>query len=469
MKNKNGFISTSLVYTFFIIFLMLMIFLINSYSRVRFLLDEYKNDIKNTFAEASSADINVHIMIWDSKTEEYELMENLPSFGYVFQKSPVSYCKNGASISYVNGSISVSSVGKDTCYAYFREAEKDINLKMYIKENVNSNKILVSSIPNSNYILTNKSCTNGAILNFNEEERRFTITSSKKTVCEVEFTKKESDVLIHIYKEEDNGSYEYNGIYYNKTNERPGVNYTLDSFECTNKDIYTNIKDENGELIVESEGKNECNVYYNRGSNKVELIIMQETEEGVSGYTTGKKYSRTYGIPGLGYRYVGYICDNSDAKVTFINGVLEATSNVETVCRAYFELSSSNVFLQYYLETSSGGYERVSVVPSLGYVINIKKSKCDNGSKITARDNIPIVEALEEDICHIYYDMVNADIKVNVYVMNRESGKFELSRVPTVGYSLYNAGCTNGAEILYENGTLKVRSDSPTVCTVYFR
>ena len=65
--------------------------------------------------------------------------------------------------------------------------------------------------------------------------------------------------------------------------------------------------------------------------------------------------------------------------------------------------------------------------------------------------------------------MVTADINVQVYVMNRENNKYEISSVPIVGYQLYNAGCTNGASIDYKNGILTVNSDSPTVCTVYFR
>ena len=41
---KNGFVATSVIYSFFIIFLLLMLFIINSYSRIRILLEDYKND-----------------------------------------------------------------------------------------------------------------------------------------------------------------------------------------------------------------------------------------------------------------------------------------------------------------------------------------------------------------------------------------------------------------------------------------
>lgn len=116
---KNGFVSTSLIYTFFVIFLLLMIFLVGSYSNIRFLLDEYKHDIKNSFAEAKSADINVHIMVYNSNIEEYEPIKKLPNNNYVFENEK-SYCKNNSKISYINGEIAVEAKKKDTCYAYFK-------------------------------------------------------------------------------------------------------------------------------------------------------------------------------------------------------------------------------------------------------------------------------------------------------------------------------------------------------------
>ena len=72
-------------------------------------------------------------------------------------------------------------------------------------------------------------------------------------------------------------------------------------------------------------------------------------------------------------------------------------------------------------------------------------------------------------MCDIYFDLANADIKVLVYVMTRETNKYELGDVPIVGYEMYSAGCTNGASIEYVNASLNVTSEGPTVCTVYFR
>ena len=64
---------------------------------------------------------------------------------------------------------------------------------------------------------------------------------------------------------------------------------------------------------------------------------MQETESGVTGYTTGKKYSRTYGIPSIGYKYVGYHCDNNNVSLAFLNGEFEAIGDELALCYAYFD------------------------------------------------------------------------------------------------------------------------------------
>ena len=451
---KNGFVSTSLIYTFFIIFLLLMIFLLNSYSRVRFLLEEFKYDIKNSFADLSVADINLYIMVWDDKTNEYEMTSVIPSFGYTYEQN-FSYCKNGSTISYVNGNISIAASGKDSCYVYFKESEKDIVLKLYTKESEDSQSVLAKNIPNTSYRLESATCTNGATIKFDEVSRKFDIESAYKTVCSATFIKIEMDIILNIYKEDANGSEEYNGIKYNLAKEVPGLGYTFDSYTCQNNSTIITPKEDSNELYVEADGKDVCNIYYRGGSEKVELIIMQETETGVSGYTTGKKYSRTYSIPSSGYAYVGYLCDDKDAKVTYQNGTLYGESSVQTTCRAYFNKYSDNILINYYLEKS--------------YVYNREKSNCQNGSTLKVINNIVYVDASDVDICNVYFDIASSDIKVLVYVMNRETQKYELSSVPAFGYDLYNSGCTNGASIEYINSSLKVTSDGPTICTVYFR
>ncbi|MBE6156994.1 MAG: hypothetical protein E7161_04565 [Firmicutes bacterium] len=467
---KNGFISTSLIYTFFILVLLLMLFLLNSYSSVRFLMEQYKYDIKNSFAAESVADINLYFMVWDESSNEYELQKEMPEIGYNFEED-YSYCKNGSRISYSNGNISVAASRSDSCYAYFTAAEKDINLKIYTKESSASERVLVKSIPNYIYDLTSSSCTNGATIDFNENTRKFTIKATDKTVCEVEFTKKEVDIILNLFKEDVYGSHEYNGVEYKEVKDLPGSNYTMvdGNYYCLNQDVNTIIKYENNDLVVESNGKNECNIYFTGENSTVELIIMQETDTGVNGYTTGLKYTRTSTIPSTGYKYAGYICEDVGATVTYSGGTLEATSNKQTICRAYFNKYVGNAFINYYLETSNGNYESVVSVPNIGYVYNSEKSQCVNGSNIEVNNNIVTIDATGEDECNVYFDMASVDIKVNVYVMNRTLSVFELSSIPAAGYELYHKECTNGASIEYTNGSLNVAAEGPTVCTVYFR
>ena len=464
---KNGFISTSIIYTFFVIFLLLMIFLLNSYSRTRYLLEEFKYEIKSSFSEIGGADINLYFMVWNQETNEYEINDSMPYFGYEYE-SNFSYCKNGSSLDYNGGNISITASRKDSCYAYFKEADKDITLHIYTQETADSNPVLVHSIPDSSYIYQEGNCTNDATITWNNDTRKFTITSEYRTECNATFIRQDMDIILNFYKEDANGTHEYNGLKYMEIDEIPGMNYTFDSYVCVNN--LTTINPVNGELSIESDGKDECNIYYNGGNDKVEIIIMQETAEGVSGYTTGKKYSRVYSVPSSGYAYVGYICDDSSASITFSNGTLYGEAQNQTICRAYFNSYSDNVLINYYLQTSKDTYEHVTNIPSLGYIYNKSKSSCLNGSTIKVENNIVYIDTtLDNEVCDVYFDMTTSDISVLVYVMNRNTSKYELGKVPMVGYNLYSAGCTNGASIEYINGSLEVTSEGPTVCTVYFR
>lgn len=116
---KNGFVSTTLIYTFFILFLALMIFLLGSYSHNRHLLTSYKNDIKLSFSERSGQDINAYFMIYNEKTEGYDLKKNVPSDDYIFVEN-MSSCNNGATITYENGKYKISAAKTDDCYLFFK-------------------------------------------------------------------------------------------------------------------------------------------------------------------------------------------------------------------------------------------------------------------------------------------------------------------------------------------------------------
>lgn len=193
---KNGFVSTTLIYAFFIIFITLMIFLLNSYSRNRYLLSTYKYDIKKSFAENNSknskSDINIYFMSWNNYTLEYELVNDLP-LGFVLENE-LSSCKNGSQIKLINNKIVIEAKGKDTCYLYFKPTDSDITLLIYTKETINSPRIHVANIPGDDYKLTSSNCDNGGSITFNEDTRKFKIDSDNKTTCEVEFTKIEGSL-----------------------------------------------------------------------------------------------------------------------------------------------------------------------------------------------------------------------------------------------------------------------------------
>ena len=117
---KNGFVSTTLIYTFFIVFLALMIFLINSYARNRSMLNEYKDKIKNDYSENNALDLNLYYMVYNDRTKEYEIEYNMPKDGYVY-KEDYSYCKNGSKMVMNEGKIEIAVTQKDSCYAYFEK------------------------------------------------------------------------------------------------------------------------------------------------------------------------------------------------------------------------------------------------------------------------------------------------------------------------------------------------------------
>ncbi len=117
---KNGFVSTTLIYTFFIIFLSLMLFLISSYSKNREMLDEYKDKIKNEFVSDDTLDVNLYFMVYNAETKEYEVEYNMPKEGYIY-KEDYSYCQNGSEMIKKEDKIEVMAKEKDSCYAFFEK------------------------------------------------------------------------------------------------------------------------------------------------------------------------------------------------------------------------------------------------------------------------------------------------------------------------------------------------------------
>lgn len=130
MKEKNGFISTALVYTFFILFLVLMVFIINSYSNNRYLLSQYKIKLEEELSELNSSDINLYVCARekDSTNCDYDSdINDLISHGYELEElacskldgSPVDEDTISGSL---NGNkITIQSTSRGSCFAYFEK------------------------------------------------------------------------------------------------------------------------------------------------------------------------------------------------------------------------------------------------------------------------------------------------------------------------------------------------------------
>ena len=277
---------------------------------------------------------------------------------------------------------------------------------------------------------------------------------------------KNGNLLKQLNQEMIDNKY-FNEKNYTKVNAIPGDTYAFNTYECTNGATltYTNRK-----FNIDTSGKTECNVYFNRIGELQELVFMQEADTGEDGYTIGKKYQRVASAPTTGYRYIGYKCDSAEATVTYLNNKFEIESEIETTCYAYFNKNTGGAQINYFIEGIDEVYNSVVDVPTFGYTYNSAKSKCLNGSTITVDPNNKVTVSSTDDVCDIYFDLRKRDVQLEIYVMNRETGKWEVGKVPKVGYEIYNAGCNpNNASIEYKDGKLEIEAEGPTVCTVYFR
>ena len=122
---RNGFVSTALIYTFFIIFLTLMVYLLSSYASKRTLLNSYREDIKKSFVKENK-DVTLYYMVWNRETLSYELNNTIPTLGYIYN-SNLSNCSNGSIINYLDGNFNIDNTKEDICFLYFDLEDKELN------------------------------------------------------------------------------------------------------------------------------------------------------------------------------------------------------------------------------------------------------------------------------------------------------------------------------------------------------
>lgn len=394
--NNKGFISSAVVYSFFIIFLILMVYLISSYSTVRFMLSQIKYDIRSGADLSMMGDLSLYIYVYDEEERDYTLANTIPLYGYDFEE--YSYCKNGSRISYMDGKINIVSPKKDICYAYFRQTSGDITLNMYTVDENDKNKKLVLNIPDNTYFFKEASCTKGSI-SYDSSKRKFDIKTNDKTVCNATFKKKSNIVTLKYYIEDASGKEVYEDFKYSLTSS-VGSEYSYYGYKCKNGTTLTYDR-ANNKFDYKEEVTDTCNIYYRGGSKLVDMKYMKENTTGVAGFTSGLFYTETINIPKIGYRYVGYKC-NSDGVITRSGDTFIGTSSVQDTCYLYFDKYDANARIYYYLQTGESSYSEVFDVPSTGYKYNSSMSKCENGSVIRMEGNTAYVNS--NDTCHIYFD-----------------------------------------------------------------
>ena len=406
MKNikKNGFVSSSIIYAFFIVFLLLLVYLLSNYSNIRFLLDRINYGIRNGAMNQAVGDINMYIYIWDEEEETYNLKNNVSPIGYDIVESS---CTNDATVGFKDGKIVVKATKKTVCNVYFRKTKGDIILNVYTKESSKAARKIASKIPDSNYLFTSVECKDNEgnlvenVMMWNEATRQFDVKTNKRIECTAVFTKKEQLVNITYYIEDASGNSTFEEFKYSKTNGYPSDAYTFYKADCENGTQIT-FDSANGKLTYNETQKDTCKVYFRGGSKKVNMLYKKESTTGDPGYTEGKLYIDTVNVPKTGFQYVGYKC-NGDGAINLVNGVLTGTSSSQDTCTIYFDAVTTNADISYYVQDTTNNYVAVSSVPSTGYKYNQSKSNCTNGSTIQIINNVAYVNA--NDTCSVYFDV----------------------------------------------------------------
>lgn len=480
---KNGFISTSLIYTFFIVFLLLMVLLIADYSNNRYLLQEYKATLKEDFYLENLADFNLYIYKYNASSKNYDLVNDVPSFGYYFNET-TSYCVKGTKISFTDGKFNFPIDKKDVCYAYFDQNVSDITLNIYKKETMNSDATLVYEVPDtSNYTNTSKHCTNGASIDFNENKGKFIVSTISPTVCDAVFVNYNEAIAITYFVQDSSGEETHEGKTYKEVVDAPGLNYKYVTSVCSEASV-SQKSDGSLEYTRDEKAKApSCKVYFDIEKNDlvdVLLYIQTSTEGGSKGYTVGNYYKRVFKLNVSNeYTYVGSICDNPNTSVIYSDGKFKSSATEKSTCKAYFDIVGTNIEKHYYLQLSNGDYQEVETPPSSGYVYNPKKfyqnlnTVCEKKSEVSVDSNnknlVSITPKALNDKCYIYFDAIQADIVLDIYTWNDSSQKWEIGSIPKGNPKTYSQGCTNGATIDRNSTGFTIKSEGPTICTVYYR
>lgn len=291
---KNGFVSVTIIYTFFTTFLLLLVFLLNSYARADFLTEQIKQDIKDEPKDLS-ADINLSVCVRDSESSACNQVNEVPKGPFELKTASCDDNMAQNSIKYSNGRISFRASSKVNCSVELVPKLLDININMFIN-NKDKNKdvsevsmenfVRTYTMPNRTYKylpnLTKCTTLAGTELNPNDyeitlnestEPREFELETKGQIVCNTYFVRKSADIELHIFMEDSNGTnlFGSNGKTYKKVNsinEIP-VDYTFNKItdkvctpEVAEEDFMYNSSSRDFEIYASE--KTECSVYFSK-------------------------------------------------------------------------------------------------------------------------------------------------------------------------------------------------------------
>ncbi len=293
---KNGFISTTLIYTFFTTFLLLLVFLLNSYARTDFITEQIKEEIKNEPKDLSN-DVNLSVCIRNLNNDDCKPVSEIPNGPF---KLKTASCDNKVaqdSITYENGKISFTANDKVNCSVELIQELLDININIFInnkdknkeaKEVSMDNFEQVYNMPNKTYTylealtkcttlagVTLDSTNYNLTLNESANPREFELQTDEQIICNTYFVRKSADIELHIFKEDSNGTNLLNDtgkkyLKVNSVNEIP-TNFTFDKINnrvCTppvdEENFIYNSSSRTFEIYATE--KTECSVYFNSPS-----------------------------------------------------------------------------------------------------------------------------------------------------------------------------------------------------------
>ncbi len=192
---------------------------------------------------------------------------------------------------------------------------------------------------------------------------------------------------------------------------------------------------------------------FDSGDGDINIIIYKQTSKG------GSDYTRTYGVPALGYTYneakttcTPDICskEGTDGKTCHYkydeeNKNISLTSNQKVTCKFYFDQAAESDINVYIMiedkentttSTTSGyesyegkNYKNVNNIPAFGYTYAGYKCEHDETQnaepKMLTYDpetNTFKLETKEKNTCYAYFNSIGAaDIITHVYVQNNDA------------------------------------------------